>query len=405
MLAEKFISDVKAAVNLKELAEEYTELVPAGERIWHGKCPHPDHLDTDPSFTVFFNRDNTWSWCCYGCHVGKNIQKGSKVSKGESDCISFIQWLSDTKDDPFNKKKKSFPAAVKELAVKYHIPIQNDPYEKEYKINAIKAKAYSSNIIPEVLEYLYSRGLDESDIKRWKIGFSEFYEYGNDKLIPRIVFPLENRNGLILGSSRRKFGNDLIDVPKYWNTKNSVMFNKGNYLYGERYITDESDYVYITEGVFDVILASKYGLKNVVASLGTSFTENQAKLVKHMTKIPVFCMDGDEAGKKAVNKALTLMANKIGIPARVLILPDGEDLAELALRINDQEKFLEYVSLHTMPYWQYLLSDPSNNFEIELTKLQEKYLTVIKNALNNTESPEDELLLKNYIYKHFQIKI
>ena len=122
-------------------------------------------------------------------------------------------------------------------------------------------------------------------------------------------------------------------------------------------------------------------------------------------KIPVFCMDGDEAGKKAVNKALTLMANKIGIPARVLILPDGEDLAELALRINDQEKFLEYVSLHTMPYWQYLLSDPSNNFEIELTKLQEKYLTVIKNALNNTESPEDELLLKNYIYKHFQIKI
>ena len=403
MISDAFKAKVKDATNLLKLAEEYTEMHPIGYNAWQGRCPHPDHDDSTSSFTVYYNKDKTWSWCCYGCSTErKNTKRGSYGT----DCFAFLMWLSDFKG---SKKVLSWPQAVIALAKKAGIPLEKERHSDIYEVLKMRAESYHSNLFPFVKEYLYKRGLDDKDIEEWMLGFGSFQEtkHTDDGKrirldVPRIVFPLIGRYGHIFGSSRRKLGyEDDKAVPKYWNSPTSDYFHKKEYLYGLHKYDASFAEVRITEGQMDVILSAKYGVHNIVAPLGTAFGVEHAKFLQKEKKTPCFCMDGDAAGLKATKKKVAMLAD-MGIYAKVLILPDGMDMADMANKYKD--KLEEYIQMNAMPYWQFVLSEESLRFEAKLNELRAQSLPAIKMALEGVRSDEDNLLIKSYLKERFGLE-
>lgn len=308
-IPETFIKELKARTDLVKFVKQYTNLKLVGKGIWQGRCPHPDHNDTTPSFTVW---EKTNSWCCYGCHTGK---RGIEGNKG-SDIYAFVEWL-------FNV---NFYKAIEIVAEWNNIPMPTDENQKLYNRNYKLACKYQRDLLIEdhVIEYLYERGLDDSDISKWMIGF--------DRSTNRIVFPLFNRYKDIIGFNKRVVDKDNIS-DKYINSKTSSIFNKSKYFYGIHDIDDTFNEIRITEGSFDVVLARKYGVKNIVASLGTSFTKEHAEIIYKLGKTPVLIFDGDNAGNKGLLKALTYF-EELGVYCKVVKLPKDKDLADIASHLK-----------------------------------------------------------------------
>ena len=144
----------------------------------------------------------------------------------------------------------------------------------------------------------------------------------------------------------------------------------------------------------DVILAHKYGVKNVVATLGTSFTESHIEILKHYNMIPVFCMDGDEAGLKAINKSITLLSQH-GIYSKLLILPEGKDLADLSLELKDKTE--EYITEHSITYGNYLINNDLTLFTSKMNELKLSYYPKLLATLAKVPSEEEKKILKSHI--------
>lgn len=385
---------VKASVNLKNLAEQYTSLTPVGHNVWSGHCPHPDHNDKTPSFRVFKNSNGTWSYRCFGCQ-DIHEKKGQNGNYG-SDCFAFLQWMSNYIGSP---KVLTFMEAMITLANREGISIPQQSNENNILLKKIEqhCKLSQANLLPSVKQYLFNRGLTVADIKQWKIG-AWCYREGNIDVF-RIDFPLFNRQGIIVGFSSRAL-KDHDNIPKYKNSKNSVMFQKRSYLYGCHLVDIASNDIKITEGQFDVILAQKYGLQNVVATLGTSFTEEHAIWIKKLNMIPTFIYDNDTAGIKAIDRALDICREK-ELSAKVCILPQNHDLAELAVSLKDS--LPAWIKDHSVPAWQYKLSDIAVRYEASLQELRRSVLPDIRNSIPVT--PEDKILMKTFVRERFGITL
>lgn len=323
-IPESFITELKATTDLVKFASQFTALKKVGNGIWQGPCPHPDHNDSTPSFTVW-EKHNSWS--CYGCHSGK---KGLDNNVG-SDIYAFVQWVT---------KNNDFRNAVKVVADWNGVAIPTDENQKEYDRNYKLAMKYKKNLLEQeehVIEYLYERGFDDSDIDKWIIGF--------DKTSKRIVFPLIDRYNNIIGFNKRTIEKHYELGDKYKNSPNSKIFNKSTYLYGIHDLDNDFNEIRITEGSIDVALAKKYGVKNIVASLGTSFTESHAKVISKLNKIPVLIFDGDEAGESGLYKALAYF-EALGVYCKIVRLPKGKDLADMAQELKfNLESYIKQKSI------------------------------------------------------------
>lgn len=392
-----FKQKVKDSINLLELVKEYCEVKPVGNNIWSAHCPHPDHNDKTASFRIWYNKDTkSWFWACMGCHSGKKNLNDRYCKNYGTDCFAFIQWMSDYKG---SKHIITFPEAIKILAHKANIPIPTS-YNKNLAIfqtlNNI-SKCYQDNLTLKIKEYLKFRGLDDVDIQKWRIGATYNY-FGY-----RITFPLFNRSNQVIGFSNRLFlEEENSKYPKYYNSKNSKIFNKSSYFYGEHLITDDCNEIRITEGVFDVILANKYNVPNIVATLGTAFTEEHIEKIKEYKKIPVFIFDSDKAGQKATSRAIQLLAQS-GIYSKICILPKGYDLADLANK--EKDKLEEYIQKYSILYWQYMLKDTSLSFESKVNELRMKVLPEILQVKDSVQTPQEKIIFNNFILERFGIVI
>jgi len=390
-----FKERVKRATNLLELIEEYTELKKIGKHIWSGKCPHPDHNDSSPSFRVFENSPGDFTWKCFGCQ-DIYAKKGVGNNYG-SDCFAFLQWLSDCNGG----EKLSFPDTVKILAERAGIPLE---FEKSVNYDALrrnKQRAWLAhqNLLPQVVRYLHDRGLDDDDIDLWNIGVQQRREQG--KLILRIVFPLVNRSNQCMGFSCRFFG-DGDKFPKYWNSPSSDMFHKRKFLFGQQFLVNSCKDIRITEGQFDVILAHKYGVDNVVGTLGTAFTKEHATLCRYWGKKPVFIFDGDEAGDKGILRAVSNCVD-LGISARVCVLPRNTDLADVSLSLREDTE--KWIKEHTIPAWQYKVSDISLVYDAGLSDLRSRVLPDIRAVSEYPMTLEDKVLFRSLVKERFGITL
>lgn len=395
LISRDLIDEIKKKTDLLKLVSEFTEVIPAGNNLWMAHCPHPDHEDSTPSFRICRNSNGDWSWYCGGCHMGP---KDVKHHNYGSDCFAFVSWMSDYKGSPH---KIGWKEALEYLAERAGISLNTNEDNRNYKLKYLIAKKKNKELLKdsEAIKYLHDRGLTDKSIKEWLIGVSEKEEFGAK--VKRISFPLLSKYNRAVGESNRAIHWDKTALyPKYRNSANSKSFHKGSYLYGLHRYDSSLKELYITEGQIDVILSSQVGMRNVVATLGTSFTKEHAMILKNMDVIPCFCMDGDEAGKKAVRRAVNILS-EAEIFTKVFILPEGKDLADMALELKGELE--DYIREHCMMYWEFLLQEPLAIFSAQLTQLRSKVLPEIKEAAKGITTDEDDLLMKSFVKERFGI--
>lgn len=374
MFPQTFLDKVKD-VSMLDLASQYTQLKKAGANVWQGTCPKPNHNDGTPSFVVW---EKSNSWCCMGCHNGKKGQKNYG-----SDTIAFMQWIEDLK----------WRDAVLKVAEFADIPKPSEENDKELDRNFKLTQKFVKDLNEETYEYLLSRGLSDEDMRKWLIGYDKFED--------RIVFPLMDKYKNILGFNKRVLTPTTDEGKKYINSSNSKIFNKSKYFYGIQNIDKNYPYIRITEGSMDVILSDKFGLKNVVASLGTAFTEDHAKEIKKMGLIPVLIFDGDEAGANAILKAVELL-NAEGIYSKIMRLPEGIDLAELSLQCGASIE--EYVTSKSVTYGYDKIRSIIDEYNKELYELKLKMYPKVNELLSVVPYNEKDAL-KSFLFDEINMKV
>lgn len=331
------ILDIKSKVNIVDVISEYLPVEQKGKNYF-AICPfHDDH---NPSMSISPEKQ---IYTCFVCGASGNV-------------FNFVA----------NYEKVSFVSAVKKVAQKAGINLninvkddykpQDTKYDKYYKMFDITNKYYQNNIKSvygkKAIEYLHNRKIDDDVINEFEIGLSmndnnvskllEKKGYDVNELIDiglcgkkdnfiydifrnRIMFPLYNLDGKPVGFSGRIYNGEKDS--KYVNSKESIIFKKGNLLYNyHRALSHarEKHQIIVVEGFMDVIRLYTIGIKNVVATMGTAITKEHANLLMKLSKNIVLCFDGDKAGEKATISALDAL-EKIGITPKIIRLEDDLD--------------------------------------------------------------------------------
>lgn len=352
-ISNELILDIRSKINIVDVVSEYIPLVQRG-RNYFGVCPfHDDH---NPSMSVSPEKQ---IYTCFVCGASGNV----------------FTFLMDYEHVPFIE-------AVKMMANKLDIHLDiDDSYrnkklekrDKLYDIYSITSKFYQNYLFTkegnEAREYLKKREFSDDIIKIFEIGLSSGEDktykflkgnhYGDEELlnsglcnqgdrgihdtfINRIMFPIWDLDGQVVGFSGRVYNRE--DVSKYINSKESSIFKKGKILYNYDRAKDEirkSKKVIIVEGFMDVIALYKVGIKNVIATMGTAITSDQAQLIKKLSLNVILCFDGDSAGNKAT-MACSGELVKLGLTPSVVRLEDNYDPDEY-ITIKGLDKFLYHI--------------------------------------------------------------
>lgn len=322
--------------NIVDIIEEYLPLKKAGAN-YSTNCPF--HKEKTPSFIVSPDKQ---MFHCFGC--------------GESgDSISFLTKYKNYTFVEAAEYLANRAGIVLEEINSSKININKQTVDMLYKINRDAAAYFYKNLrkYPHVIEYLSSRNIKSNVIKLFGIGYANG-EWDNllnylknegyseedilktgliiknknnntyyDRFRNRVIFPIFDVNKRIIG-----FGGRVIDdsMPKYLNSPESLIFNKGYNLYGIHLARESvrNNSFILVEGYMDVIKMHVHGYTTAVAALGTSFTENQVKLLKRYSKSFYIAFDSDEAGQKASLKAINML-KKNNLKAKIIIMKDAKD--------------------------------------------------------------------------------
>lgn len=331
-LSQEKINEIRNSVNIVDVISSYVPLTPKGKNFF-GVCPF--HDDNNPSMSVSPSRQ---IYKCFSCGATGTVFK-------------FIM----------DYENISFMEAVKKVAdlggiqVNIGKTVKKQNYPELHQIYDLSLKFYTNNLNTaagrEAKEYLSKRNINEDIIKEFQIGLalrkdtlskiltSKFKpedalksgligknDYGYyDLFYERIMFPLYDLDGHPVAYSGRIYNRK--DNSKYFNTRETEIFKKGELLYNYHRAKDTArrrNQVIIMEGFMDVIRAFSIDIKNVVATMGTAVTDIQAHLIKKMAKEVILCFDGDEAGQKATMSCSNELL-KIGVTPKVITLEDDLD--------------------------------------------------------------------------------
>ncbi len=338
--------------DIANVVGSYVALRPKGGRLW-GLCPF--HTEKTPSFSVVPDKQ---FYYCFGCHKGGGVvqfvMEMERLSYGEA--VRFLAERANLEmpgnvDDEALKRqrmrKERLYAICKEAALYYHKQLLSDlgaPARAYLGRRGLDAKTVThfglgyaldgwDNILLHMTEKGFSREeLVESGllVKNSKSG-RVYDAYRN-----RVIFPIIGANGRVLGFGARAMGEE---TPKYINTGDTPIYNKRNHLYAlnmQKGAGKPQDIIMV-EGYMDVIGLYQRGIKNVVASLGTALTQQQARLLKKYVSTVYIAYDGDAAGQNATLRGLDILS-KEGLSVRVIVVPGGQDPDEF-VREHGKEAF------------------------------------------------------------------
>lgn len=347
-IPEETVNKIRKETNITDIVSQYVQLKKKGKNFF-GFCPF--HDERTPSFSV---TEEKQIFHCFSCGRGGNVfsflmevdgltfpeavLKTAELSQIEIDESLVIGGQSDSRN---KDTKKDFLLKIHEesLELFHHILLQTTAGE-------------------EALAYLLGRGLTQETIETFGIGFAPhertllqqylvgkkypeellkesglFIEKENgdifDRFFNRIMFPIRNQQGKVVGFSGRLFEkSDFETGPKYLNSPETYLFNKRNVLFNfdkARPAIRREKEVVLFEGFMDVIASWQVGIQNGVASMGTSLTNEQILMLGRITDEVLVAYDGDEAGVEAAKRAADLLSEQSDFDLAILSFPEGMD--------------------------------------------------------------------------------
>lgn len=396
-ISNELINEIRTKTDIVEVISKYVSLNKRGKNYF-GVCPfHDDH---SPSMSVSPEKQ---IYTCFSCGASGNV-------------FTFVS----------DYEHVSFIEAVKLLGTKLgynleNIGIKENKDNTDLEIYSLATRFYQNNIYTSLgknaINYLENRHIDLETIKRFGIGLSipkisltdylinkkyplnKLIDLGitnqgsNDLFINRIMFPLYDLSGNVVGFSGRIY--NTKDSSKYINTKETNIFKKGNLLYNYHLAREhlkKNDSVIIMEGFMDVIRASTVDINNCVATMGTALTKNHVALLKKMTNNIILCFDGDEAGEEATIGAIKLLESE-DINIKIIRLEDDLDPDEYIIK-NGVAAFLNKID-KAMNLIEYKMNALKGNKNLSDVKDISDYIEeTIKELVNVNDDILVELSLK-----------
>lgn len=409
---ERTIEEIKERADIVSEISNYVDIKKVGAN-YKGLCPF--HSEKTPSFTVSPQKQ---IYKCFGCGEGGNV-------------INFIMKIEGL----------SFPEACKKLGDAYGVEIKNrggiddakrEKYDMMYQINRELAVYYMNNLSESkaATSYLYRRGINPEIARKFGLGYGKnswddainhlkklnydlelayecgligknqngnYYDYYRD----RVIFPIIDPRLRVLGFGARALGDEM---PKYLNTSDSPIFNKGRNLYGLNLLkrNEKVDKIILTEGYMDVIALESYGIKGAVASLGTALTIDQANLLKKYTDNLYISYDGDKAGKNATKRALEII-HSIDWDANVIELTNGLD-PDTFLQKEGKLKY-EVEIKNSLSGYNYLIKEYQSSLDLEKIEDQVNLIRYIGNTIRRIKSPIQRELQMKQLSNNFGISL
>lgn len=353
------VETVKSRTNIVDIVGEYVKLTKAGNSF---KACCPFHQEKTPSFNV--NEEKQF-YHCFGCGVGGDVFSFVMEIEGlgfretltllaEKAGVELQEGFAVSDRESQNKKKRLYD--VLELTTKF--------YEKQL---------WSGDGVKKVLPYLRDRGLSDEVIKKFRLGYSpDGWNYAQDFLQEkgfdneiilqtgiiikndkgrfydrfrnRIMFPISDVMGRVIGFTSRVLPGDDESQAKYINTPETPLYHKGNVLYGinhAKQIIKQNDFVVVVEGNMDVIAANDSEIENTIAVSGTAMTEDHIRTLKRYTNQFILFFDADEAGMVAARRSALLCLEE-DVQLKMVLLKVGKDAADIAK--NDPEKLRDIIN-------------------------------------------------------------
>jgi DNA primase len=417
------IDDVKQRLDIVQLVSEYTKLQKSG-RNYKALCPF--HSEKNPSFFVFPDRQ---SWHCFGaCGTGGDIFSFTMKKEG----VDFAQAL-------YLLANKAGVSLVAPATPEKQT--QNKEREKLFEVNEAAAEYYhhlllNTSVGKIARNYVAKRGLSPETIKNFQLGFApegwdtikqylKGREHGEAELLAsgllveredknsydrfrnRLMFPIRNMQGKILG-----FGGRALDdsLPKYLNSPQTPIFDKSSSLYGidrAKTAIRQKNQAVIVEGYIDVLTAHQHGYYDVVASMGTAMTDKQLSILKSLTKNLILALDADTAGEEAISRSGEMIDKMLPVPPSFYGWVKYEDAhnAEVKILVLPEDKDPDDIIKEDASQWQKLIIDaiPMIDFiletviaKIDLASARDKSLAVEK-LLPLLSQMEDSIRQAHYI--------
>ncbi len=419
--SEELIEEVIAQNDIVEVISEYVSLTKSG-RNFMGLCPF--HKEKSPSFCVSIDKQ---IFKCFGCSKCGNVIKFIR----EIENMDFIDALELLADKAHIDKERYI---VKTFSNRNETK-NNDLRETILNINKDVAKYYHNNLIEAIqnknkliIDYLNKRKLDIKSINKFGLGYAtgrvplfehlkklgyneeEIFASGiimkndsskiYDRFFSRLIFPIFDVSGKVIA-----FGGRVLNdsKPKYLNSAENIVYYKNKHLYMMNFAVKEKlSEIIIVEGYMDALSLQKNGITNAVASLGTSLTENQAKLIKKYTDNVIIGYDQDLAGQEATLRGMEILSNA-GINVKVLKL-DKEGIKDPDEYINKMgaERFKECVE-NSMPLVEYKISRFEKNIKQDDLTSKIKFLKLVADVLCKIESDIEREIYIDRISEKYKI--
>lgn len=394
------VEEIKNRLNIVDILGQYIRLEKAGTNF-KARCPF--HNEKSPSFMV---SEEKQIWHCFGCQKGGDIFGFVMEMEGLEfkEALKLLAEKAGVELKRYDGKteiNKNRIFEILELTTKFYeyqlwegpgkIKILNYLRDRGIKNETIKEfrLGYAPKGWENIFKFLISRGYDAKEIERAgliiksenKKSKSDFY----DRFRERIMFPIADTNGKVVGFSARVAPGQDESQAKYINTPETEVYHKSKILYGIDKAKSEikqKNNVLLVEGNLDVIAASQAGIKNVVAVSGTALTEDHLGIIKRYTNKVKMCFDKDNAGESATKKSMKLCFRK-DINAQIVDLPSGKDVAELAKSEPEIVKKAVENPKEAMEYFFEKKLSQNNKDEAEGKRnIAEETLDMIKNLSN-----------------------
>ena len=411
IIDDEIIQRVKEESDIVEWIGRYTKLEKKG-RNYMGLCPF--HTEKTPSFSV---QPEKGYYHCFGCGAGGDVIKFLMEKEGLG-FIEAVEKLAEDlhidlkpsfRDTAADKKRERMVAMNREAALYYMEILSRNPYSLDYLKNRGIGQdmilAFGLGFAPaggdQLLGHMKAKGYDEKELFEANLlSYNEERNHYYDRFRNRLIFPIIDRKSRVVG-----FGGRVLDdsLPKYLNSSDTLLYKKSRELYGLNRVMKVSDRerILLVEGYMDVISLHAAGIGYAVASLGTSLTREQARIIKRYGKQVFICYDGDKAGQAATDRAIEVLLAE-DIRPRIVVLEGGKDPDEY---IRDYGKIAFEGKLNRgLSSVEVQVQILEKNYHLEDAASLSEFLKGVTGILSKVKSPVERDVFANKFAETYGVR-